>query len=247
MATSTHNTLATISVVGLVVALVVMIISGGSDNSQQNVVSVSGMAELTVQPDKAEMYISIITNGTEAVQAQDRNRDLSQAVMDALKDAGIAERDMETTSYNLYPTSRWDSRLQHSINTGYELRHTLKVTTNEVDEIGKYADIAVRAGANSIQQISFSLSKELEQQVRDQALGRAGEAAKAKADSIASTMGIRLGSIVAVQESNFYFTPYDFAPMARAESAAMDAAEPTRIAPQSVDVRASISVQYAIR
>ena len=88
MTSNKNNTLAIISILGLAIALLGVVYFTGSD-IDQNTLSVSGQAELTVAPDKADVYLSIITNGTDAVQAQERNRVLADSVMTALRNAGV--------------------------------------------------------------------------------------------------------------------------------------------------------------
>ncbi|MFT4344156.1 MAG: SIMPL domain-containing protein [Candidatus Woesearchaeota archaeon] len=241
------NITALVSVVALAVALISVIFLAGDKDLTQNTISVSGNAEMSVSPDKAEIHLSVITNGSTALDAQEQNRVTEEAVRQALLSAGIDEKDIETTSYNLHQQTRWDSRLQRSVETGYELRHTLKITIHDVERVGSIVDTAIEAGANNVQRISFGLSDELEKRVRDEALQNAGLSAQEKAQSIANTMNVRLGKVVSVQESNYYFQPYQFNGMMRAETA-MDMAVPeTQISPQNVEVRASMSVLYAIR
>lgn len=247
------NLLAVISIAGLVIALIVLatfnkpVVNVSSTGGiEQNTLSVSGNAELTVAPDKAEIYLGIVTEGATAKEVQDDNKILADKVIDALKRAGIKKDDIETSNYYLSKKTEWDPSLRKSVDKGYILTHTLKVTTDDIEKVGKLVDTAVSAGANQVQRISFGLSKKKEKEVRDEALKRAGEVAKDKAESVASSLNIRLGKIKSVQESNFYYAPFEYAPRPAGIEKAVIAEIETPISPQKVEVRSSINLVFEI-
>ena len=156
---------------------------------------------------------------------------------------GIKTGDIETSNYNLRKKTEWDPDTRKNVDKGYMLTHTLKVTTDDIDKAGKIVDTAVDSGANGVDRISFGLTKETEKEVRAEALEKASLAAKEKAQSITSTLNLRLGKITSIQESNFYYTPYDYAPKAVFAGAEM---EETVVQPQKVDVRSNINLVFEI-
>jgi uncharacterized protein YggE len=244
------NTLAIVSVIGLIIIIIVMatankpVVNVGSE-TQRDKLSVSGNAELTVSPDEATIHLNILTDADTAKQAQDNNKEISNKVIAALKKAGIKEANIETTNYFLHKRTEWDSDSRKSVEVGYRLTHTLKVTTTDIEDVGKLTDTAVSAGANGVDRITFGLTKETEQEVRDQALEKASLAAKEKAKSIASTVGVKLGTISSIQESNYNYLPFEYSPrvtMELAEAAAGD----SKIAPKKVEVRSTISLVFNI-
>lgn len=223
--------------------------TGGSGQAMQNTISVSGASEITVSPDEADLYIRISTDEPTARRAQDENSRLTNTVRDALKKTyNLDDEDIESSSYNLWPQQRWNKDTEDYDVTSYKVDHLLKINTDQLDKIGDMLDTAVQNGANGIDRVQFKLSKKFEGDVRDQALGRAAEAAKEKAESLATTLGVRLGSVSSVQESNFYYQPYEYAPMA---NVAMDMREEkayggSSISPQDVTVRANVNLAYEI-
>tara|TARA_Y100000310_G_scaffold327713_1_gene394514 strand:+ start:95 stop:859 length:765 start_codon:yes stop_codon:yes gene_type:complete len=249
-----HHKYGFLVIIALLVAILVMSMNNtpvvnitGSGQIQRNTMSVSGNAELTVAPDKATVYINVLTDGVTAKQAQDDNKKISNNVIAALKRTGIKDDDIETSNYFLHKKTEWDPETRKSIETGYRLTHTLKVTTTDIDDVGKLLDTAVKAGANGIDRVSFGLTKELETKVRDNALKNAAVAAKDKAKSIASSTGVTLGKITSIQENNFYFTPFEYPVAEFAErSLAGGIADDSNISPQNVEVQSAISVVYEI-
>jgi len=214
---------------------------------QRNAISVSGNAELEVEPDQAEIYVRIETFNAKADLAKNENAEISEKVTKALKKEGVKEADMETTSFYLNPKYRYDRNSGESILEGYTASNVIKVTTKDVDETGSLVDVAVDSGANSIQNVNFGLSKEKQKEVSGQALLRASEVARDKALSLASNLKISLGKVISVQESNFNYRTYDYAPMMEMEEANIKSMASTQITPGKVSVSASVSMSYEIR
>jgi len=237
-----------IAVIVLIAVILVMnsgqtkIITTGTE--QKNAITVSGNAKLEVEPDQAEVYVRIETLSEKANDAKDENARTSDKVIKALKRIGIKDDDIETTSFSLNPRYRYDRNKNENILQGYTATHILKATTDDVDDAGKIIDTAVDNGANSIQSVNFGLSKEKQKEISGEALIRAAQVAKDKAQSLASSLGINLGKVISVQESSFNFVTFD-AP--RAEFAVAEAKAPTQIVPGNVEVTARVSLSYEIR
>ncbi len=225
-------------------------VSGGSGgvSADRNTISVSGQAQFDVDPDLADVYIRVKTEEPTANRAQEENARLMDTVKAALKKAGVKDDEMETTSYNLWPQQKWNPDTQEYENTGYVVQHLLKVTTEEVTTVGDLLDVAVTAGANGLDSINFRLSDEKKKDVNSEALAQASGNAKDKAEAIAQGLGVRLGDIVAVSESN---VGYNYVPRAAYDmaEAAVGGAKSfnTEISPESVSVSATIGIVYEIK
>ncbi|MFH0875633.1 MAG: SIMPL domain-containing protein [archaeon] len=230
------------AIIGLVAIVLVLIMQKPELNVPT--ISVSGTSELTVSPDKAELYLTILTEGTTADVTQANNSKLSDAVIAALQSAGIAKKDIETSNYYLAKRQEWDNKEEKMVDKGYMLTHTLKVTTIDIENVGKYVDTAITAGANGVERIEFGLTKETEKTVKANALALATVAAKEKAASIAKTAGVTLGKITSITESNFYYTPYS---VNAGGNYAKDMMAESIIPPQKVDVTTSITLAYELK
>ncbi|MFH1064568.1 MAG: SIMPL domain-containing protein [Candidatus Woesearchaeota archaeon] len=250
---SNNTTLFVLAAGFVIVALAIMFapsadINVSSDGSTTSTISVSGQAQFDVDPDQAEIYIRVQTEEPTANRAQEENARLMTTVMEALKKSGVADDEMETTNYNLWPQQKWDPDTREYEDTGFIAQHLLKVTTDDVTGVGNLLDVAVKNGANGLDRIEFTLSDKKRDDVNSEALAQASSSAKDKAEAIAQGLGVRLGDIKAVSESNVGYTPYARPMYAMAE---MDSANAggfkTSVAPESVTVSASISIAYEIK
>lgn len=156
----------------------------------------------------------------------------------------IYKKDIETINYNIYPEYDWSSGKQES--KGYRTTNTLKVTTQYFDDLGAIVDSAVKAGATGIDSINFELSKDKQNEVKREALAKATEDAKLKAEAIANGLGAKLGKLTSVTESSYNYIPY---PLFRGggDIAAAEKAVSTNIEPQNLEITASINVVYQIK
>ena len=244
-----HMMIMVLIIVGLLTVTIVALtrIQAPSQGADQQAISVAGRADLSVAPDEATVYISVITKEPTAKRAQEENARLMNTVMEALGEAGLDEDQMETTRFSLYPRQTYDRTTGKYKDEGFEATHTLELSLDDVEKVGDYIDVAVRNGATSVERVSFSLSPELQKATNDDVLGKAAGEARDKAESIADALGVSLGEVVGVSESNFDYMPFDYYPEA---TMAMDegvAVKSTSISPEDVSVRASVQVSYAIK
>ena len=214
---------------------------------ERNVLSVSGEGQFDVNPDKVELLFSIVTNSSTALDAQSKNRVLSNDVVKALTDAGIKPEDIETQDYDLHPLYAYREKTGERIDQGYELEHRMKVTSKKIEEGGSLADTAVKVGANRVESISFGLTHELERQAKTEALTRASKEASVKAQAVAGSIAITLGKVVKASESasyENYFPPYA---ALYAKDSIGAAPSPTMVSPKKLTVRATVNLDYEIK
>ena len=147
----------------------------------QSGISVTGSADLSIMPDQAKIVVSVETERDDVKVAQDINTANSNKLMDALKAAGIKEADIATTGYNIYDRYRY----REDTTTKYVVDHTIEITVNDISKVGEILELAVKNGANNVNNVRFTLSEELEEDARAQLLEQASEAAEDKAKAIA--------------------------------------------------------------
>lgn len=217
--------------------------------AQQNVISVAGNAEINVMPDLAKLYVAIEIEKPTAKQAQAENARLTNTVKEALKkEFGLDDEHIQTSSYNIWPQQQWNPDTSKYEETTYRSTHVLEITTEDLTKVGDMLDVAISNGATSVQSIQFGMTKALEQDVNDQVLGRAADNAKSKAEGIAQTLGVRLGKIASISESNYNYQPYYFNTRSdMAMGAASEASyKSTDISPQEVTVSGTIQMSYLL-
>jgi uncharacterized protein YggE len=177
-------------------------LQGGSSTSQTESrsltkVLVSGDSIVQAQPDTAIITVSVVTQGRNALDAQQENANKSDAVIRALKNAAGAGAEIKTSGYSLQPIRVYKEG-QPPIITGYEARNSVTVTLPDLTKVGQVIDATAAAGANDVAGISFTLRKD--RPARDQALAGATREALSKAEVLATTLGGRVVRIVEVQE-----------------------------------------------
>lgn len=161
-------------------------------------VTVMGESQTQVPPDNAVVSFSVVTQNAQAVTAQQENARKIDAVIKAINDiAGDVKPEVKTTNYSLSPEQDYNSDRMPKI-IGYEARNTISVTTPDLDQVGALIDAATKAGANSVEGISFVLRED--SPARGSSLGVATRQAMAKAEGIAQSLGGRVVRIVETVE-----------------------------------------------
>ncbi|MBW6517096.1 MAG: SIMPL domain-containing protein [ANME-2 cluster archaeon] len=212
---------------------------------QVNTIIVGGTGTVSMSPDKAIVYLGVQTQAKDAQGAQQENAVKMEKIIKALKSAGISEDDMETSGYSIYPMRNYET--PEPTITGYTVSNQLKVTVKDIDDVGDVIDVAVDAGANEVQGVSFTLSDKAQQDAREQALENAVKAARADADTLARALDVAIVAPLEITTSGGSIaTPY---PMSYAVAEEMGYAgsavrTPTPIQPGDVSVTAYVQVIY---
>lgn len=227
------------SVFGVLVIVLVLpaLASAQVADRQPSGITVSGTGEIMADPDIAHVSLGVRTRNIEAAAAARENSERTTAVISALRAAGIAENDIETTRYTVQPV--YDYRATPPVLLAYEVSNIVRVRLRNVERIGAIIDTAIAAGANEVQGVSFEIENDAE--VRNRALVAAIGNAQAKARTIAEQLNVRLGVVIAVTETS---PPIG---IPRAQVAFAEARMPeTPISPQQISVQANIQITYAI-
>ena len=208
-------------------------------------VTVTGEANLKAQPDAAVIVLSVVTQNPQALNAQQENARKSDAVIHAVQDAAGTTAEIKTSDYSLQP--QYDYRYNKLPKIiGYDARNSVSVTTSDLNGVGKVIDVASRAGANSVESVSFILREN--SPARGQTLATATQQAIGKAQSMAQAMGGRVLRVVEEQESapGRPGEPYIFASRA-ADTLSHDMSVarksiPTPVEPGSLNVRSQVQL-----
>jgi uncharacterized protein YggE len=159
---------------------------------------------MKAEPDAAIVLLSVITQSLQALNAQQDNARKSDAVIQAVKESAGANPEIKTSDYSLRP--QYDYRYNKLPKIiGYEARNSVLVTIGDLSKVGALIDAASRAGANSVENVSFILRDN--SPARGQALAEASRQAMSKAQSIAQSMGGRVVRVVEEQEAGTVRTP----------------------------------------
>jgi hypothetical protein len=210
------------------------------DAADRNTVSVSATGTIKVMPDIAYVTAGVVTQSEDAAQAQKDNSDAMNAMMGALKAAGLTEDDIDTTGYSVNPMYNYDYNSGKSEIYAYQVINTVRIAVKELERAGEIIDIAGGSGANTNFSIMFTL--EDEDAFYNDALTEAMEEARGKADTLAAAGGFSIIRVLTVAEGGYsYYPVYEYA--------AADTAEAYRETPISageLTVSASVTVVYEI-
>jgi len=208
-------------------------------------IQVTGDAETDVMPDQVVISLSVLTEGKDATSVQTENSKKMNQVLDALKNEGVKESEIETLNYNLYPWQEWDYKTETLVNKGYRLQHTIQVKRTDVKSAGKLLDLAVKNGINTVDNVYFTLSDDKEKEVKEELVAKASLKAKEKANSLAKNLGVTVGKVRSVSQSS-YSPPIYYASYMKAETAASDISPTPSLSPKSVKVNMQVNVEYGI-
>lgn len=223
--------------------LIILVSLVGCQQKQENTINVDGNAELIVEPDEAEVWAGISIVKDTAEEAQNEANKVINKIIDGLRYKGFSEKDIETENLNLYEERTWTEKEGSKV-IGWRATQNLKIKTKDMTKVGTIVDVAVKNGANQINNINFGLSEEKEQEYKQKALAEATKNAKSKAETIAASLDVKLGKIKSVSESSFDYIPYRYAMEEAVGVKAVE--EAATVMPRDVTVTARISLVYNI-
>ena len=200
-------------------------------------VSAEGLSE--GRPDMAIINLGVTTEGQTAAAALAENARRMTALTAALRRAGIAERDIQTSNVSVYPQQVYNEGQQPRI-TGYQANNTVTAKVRRIDNTGRVIDAAVGAGGNTVNGVSFTYADPDAQ--LDAARRDAIAEARRRAELYASALNMRVVRIVAVSEGGGFSPPM---PMPMERMAAQDASTP--ISPGQIETRVSVNVTFELR
>lgn len=205
-------------------------------------VLVTGDAVVQAQPDTAILTVSVVTQSKSALAAQQENARRSERVVGALKEAAGPGAEIKTSGYVLTPQRVYKENQPPTI-TGYEARNSVTVTLADLTSVGRVIDAASEAGANNVDNVSFTLRKE--RAALEQSLREATAEALGKAQAIAQSLGKRIVRIVEVREEGT-IRPRPVYAMESADIGRVGAAASTPIEIGTLDVRSQVQLTVEI-
>jgi uncharacterized protein YggE len=235
----------------------------GNNNTQvanangTSTLSTSGTATAKVQPDKFMVTAGVTANGTSAEEAVDANAELMADVIDALVALDVPEEQIATSSYQLVPvygSVQAGNDMCITIFppppgcepgqeiTGYRVTNTVSVTldVNGTISAGSVVDTAVEAGANTIDGVSFFISTEMQEEIRDSLMEDAINGARSRADIAAGVLGMEVTGVQSVNTGEAQFPLFSRA----FESAALAAS--TQFLPGQQEVSTTVNITFYI-
>lgn len=224
----------------------------GSDTPAVNTITVSGKGEVVAVPDIATFSFSVTESAKTVAEAQKLATDKANKAVDAVKSKGVAEKDIKTTGFNIYPKYEYENKACYQgycpsgrqVLVGYEVSISYSV---KVRDIAKAGEVLASIGSLNVTNVSgLDFTIDDEDALTAKARGLAIDDARAKAKELARDLGVHIVRVVNFSENGNYPIYY-----ARAEKAGMGgdmAAVPAPSLPAGENtVTSNVSVTYEIR
>ena len=214
--------------------------------NQQSGIWVTGEGEATAVPDIANLRLGVEATQDTVEEAQAQAAEAMDGVMTALKDNGVAEKDIQTQYFSIRQITRWDRDEDEEVVIGYRVSNIVTAKIREVEETSSVIDAVVEAGGDLVRVDDISFSVDDPSPYYREAREEAVADAEAKAEQLAKAAGVRLGEPTYISEST-YITPPIF-PRAVMEAVPVPGMEmpETPISPGEMEIRATVQVVYAI-
>jgi uncharacterized protein YggE len=228
-------------IVSVLVLAIALSACGPSSSAAGRTLSVSGNGTVSLTPDVAYIYIGVHTEDADIAKAVQDNNSQAQALVDALKNLGVAEADIQTSNFSVYSSKNYTPDGLPGP-TVYSVDNTVYVTVRDLTMLGSLLNTAVGAGANNINSITFDVAD------KTAAMAEARQKAMADAASLAqelaATAGLTLGEIQTLSYADYSPSPYLYG-VGGGGSGAPNASVP--IQPGQLQISVSVSVTYAVK
>ena len=163
-------------------------------------IAVTGRGEIKVSPDRATIQISVQTHAATAAAAAAENANKQQAVLAALRTLGLANDQLSTINYNVYPEQRYEQGKEPVI-VAYNVTNTILADVRKLSQVGPVIDAALSHGANMISSLQFYASNT--EVARRTAIATAIEKARADADAAAKAAHGTLGTLLEISIGSY--------------------------------------------
>jgi uncharacterized protein YggE len=211
-----------------------------AEHSQQTPearIVVTGEGNVSVTPNYAQIISGVTTRSKTVAEGVEANSRLMTAIIAALKNAGIADKDIQTARFSIQPVyGPQEPRTEPKL-SGYSVANQVNVTVRDIGKISDVLDRVVTAGATDVGNVAFLISDP--SKVLDQARQAAMADARRKAEVYAKAAGVELGRVEWITEDSGVAPPLPV--MARAQAAPV----PIAIGEDTLRVRVTVGFDIA--
>lgn len=203
--------------------------------------TITGQAEVRAAPDMAVISAGTVTEAKTARDALSANNQTMTSVLDTIRAAGVADRDIQTSNFSVQPnythsTSSSSGAQEPPKIAGYTVSNTVTVIVRDLAKLGPVMDAVVSSGVNQMHGLDFTIAEA--GPLRNEARRKAVAEARARAELYAEAAGVKLGQIRSISEAG---QPRPPRPMARmAMQAAVADAVPLAEGEQVIEATVNI-------
>lgn len=222
----------------------------GAGLAASNTISVSGHGEASGVPDIATFSFSVVSGKATVALAQNDAAQKINAITAYLKGAGVADKDIQTSDYSVYPKYEYVQQACTSgycpggkqVLTGYEVSQSTTVKVRDTAKAGGLLSGVGGKGATNVSGLQFTFDKP--DTLQTQARAAAIADAKTKADALAQALGVSLVRVVSFSENGNNPGPIMYGKGMMAADSALTAPE---ISVGQNKVQDDVSITYEIR
>jgi uncharacterized protein YggE len=222
----------------VLIAYLVPAMALAEDKRSERAITIAASGSVSVEPDVAHIATGVVSEADTAREAVSRNSAAMKRVIEGLKSAGIAAKDIQTTSFSVEP--RYEHPKDQSrppAIVGYRVVNQVRIIARDLARLGEVLDQSVTLGANQLGGIHFEASNA--EALKDEARRQAMANAQRRATLYAEAAGVELGHVLTISEETYGPSPR---PMARAAMAA----EAVPIERGSVMLEVRVNVSWAL-
>jgi uncharacterized protein YggE len=226
----------------------------GNENPIIANISVTGKGEAISIPDIATFSFSVTENAKTVEEAQKKATERTNKALKAVKEAGVAEKDLKTISYSINPKYEYNQIVciaypcpaGKSVLIGYDVSQTIQVKVRDLSKAGALFDIIGNAGVQNVDSLAFSI-EDIES-VKAKARTEAINDAKAKAELLAKQLGVKLVRLTSYYDSNPEL-PYMYGrgEMMSADVVSLKAAVAPEIPKGEQKITSNVTISYEIK
>jgi len=194
----------------VVLAVLLSACTTAGGGSAQRTISVTGSGTARLTPDIVIITLGVQTQADQVARAVQDNNARSSRVMEAIKEAGVAAGDVQTSNFSVSSQLTYDTLGNPTGEVNYFVSNTVTITLREISKLGDLLQSALENGANSVQNVTYSVEDPSE--ALDKARLEAIQDAQAQAAQLATAAGAQLGPMFSLNEYSPIPAPFYAAP-----------------------------------
>jgi len=234
-------------VLGLIAIGIISLLRERIVNPTDHQISFTAEGRAFAKPDIAQIQVAVKTDRVkESIKAVKQNTEQMNKVVNKLKELGIEEKDIKTTTYSLNPVYDYNREMGQQTLAGYEVYQGVTVKIRNLDKVGEIIEATTNVGANQVGDVTFTIddTEEVQKIAREEAVKKAEQ----KAKETAKLTGIKLGKLINVIESEGYvpvYRDYSYTNKLSMEAGAMAPAPDIQVGEN--EIKLSVTLIYDVR
>ena len=205
-----------------------------------NTLFVSGSATTNTKTDKVIVSLGVETTDKTAEKALLSNSNLMNKVIDALKQSGVKQNETSTSAFSIKPNYNYSKYGDRGNLSGFTVSNSIYIESSSINNVSQWIDTAVEAGANTVNDVYFSISEEKLQNIKNMLLKEAVANAKTKADIVAAASGLNVVGIKSISVGEIGLPPVPGPLYSKSVSSAEASSTPILAGEQEVSTTVSI-------